>query len=432
MKDITKTVQPNFKDEILTICGSEEAASTRIIQISDRVDYAKKVKEESNLSKCQSLRELLDCFPLVDKTMLVSLGPKATCADWSKTLLFSESSGTTGQPLSTPRGTDEFKWNAYNQAYAYLRHLQPGIDRVAILHPSVMSPFVEVSAKALQDVGLGYLRVFPIPEVCEYSRILRILSDHEITAIMSTPSLVCKLLYEAHSLSMPISKSINKVLLTGELLSSACIKNIDSLFGKKDVAQALVYGSSEVATVMYGDEDGNYNPFINDFVYEIVPVNNIQTYKQKFEEYLSVKEGELVVTWLRDGMMPIIRYKTGDIFRVHRDLKKAKWIFQPVGRSSSSVLDETIKNKIEEEIYKVTVSVFHFEVIVSEERATIILIVNKEMSPREKTALAAKILQFGGGIFKSVKISVNPDDHEFYKFSIRPKLTKFRREINAK
>lgn len=431
MKEINRKIEPNLKSEILIVCGSEAAASTRIIQIADRVDYARKVKEENNLSNCRSLREVLDCFPLTDKTMLASLGHKACCSDWSKTLLFSETSGTTGQPLSTPRGADEFKWNAYNQAYAYLRHLQPGIDRVAILHPSVMSPFVEVSAKALQDVGVGYLRVFPIPEVCDYSRILKILSDHKITAIMSTPSLVCKLLYEAHSLDIPIPSSINKVLLTGELLTSAYLKNIDSLFGKKNIAQAFVYGSSEVATVMYGDEDSNYIPFINDFVYEIIPKNKIPLDELKANESLSGIEGELVVTWLRDGMMPIIRYKTGDIFRVYQAKEKDKWVFKPVGRKSS-VLDESIKQKIEEVIYELSVSVFHYEVIVSDNYMTIILIVNKKLDSNEKSSLSDKILQFGHSIFENVKIKINPVDHEFYRFSIRPKLTKYRSELNAK
>jgi len=271
--------------------------------------HAQRIHGHNGLKRCDELHDLINHVPVINKA---ALQDKLKNENWLiKSLLYSETSGTTGMPLPTPRGKEDLHWNAMNQAYAYRRFLNPGDDRVAILHPSILSPFVEASAMALQMLNTGYVRIYPIPEICDYSRLYDVIDRYAVTTIMSTPSLACKLLYEFMRQKGGIPCSLKKLLLTGEPLGTASKENFQRIIGvdNKTLIAPFVYGSSEIATVMHGKKDGSFEPILEDFVFELRENTDFPgSYR-------------LILTWLREGVMPILRYDTNDYFMFNGDIK---------------------------------------------------------------------------------------------------------------
>lgn len=142
------------------------------------------------------LENILQHIPIQNKTDLIDYTKEHRDYFLENTILFSETSGTTGEPLQTPRSNIELNWNTKNQMHAYSRLLKKKQDRVAIIHPGILSPFIEATTSALKKLEIGHVRIFPIEGICDYYRIREILVKYEITTIMTTPSLALKTLYE--------------------------------------------------------------------------------------------------------------------------------------------------------------------------------------------------------------------------------------------
>lgn len=117
------------------------------------------------------LENILLRIPVQNKDDLIDYAEENRSSFLENSLLFSETSGTTGNPLQTPRGIIELTWNTKNQMYAYSRLLKKKHDRIAIIHPGVLSPFIEATTFALKNLEVGYVKIFPIEGVCDYRRI---------------------------------------------------------------------------------------------------------------------------------------------------------------------------------------------------------------------------------------------------------------------
>ncbi|ACR32866.1 coenzyme F390 synthetase-like protein [Burkholderia glumae] len=405
----------------LIITRDVAAAKQRVLSIVARLGLSRHFLECD--PKTMSLSRLLAQLPLCGKSELAAHGRDAIEEQLEKALLFSETSGTTSAPLNTPRGTVDLKWNTLNQVFAYKRHLQPGVDHVAILHPGVLSPFVEASARALQELGVGYARVYPIPHVCEYERIYGVLDRYRITTIMSTPTLVYKLLYELKAVGNGVlPRSLKKLLLTGEHFSQVSAFNLGRMLGPEGRAVPFVYGSSEAATLMVGMEDGTYRAIPEDFIFEIVPTDAVPTDTQP--DRLS---GRLVVTWLREGLLPILRYDTNDLFTVEKDVATGDYVFHFEGRTTPYVLDARQKDAIERTVYGFAFPVFHYECLAQQNRREIMVtIVTSPSDAPASLGDAAEHLARQLGDNWSVTFAVNPPDSRFYEFSPTPKTNRYR------
>lgn len=354
-----------------------------------------------------SLEELLQAVPVISKTTIKTFLPSQDII-LSKALLFSETSGTTGNPLPTPRCSEDLRWNMFNQAIAYKRFINPGIDRVAVLHPSILSPFVEASVAALQNLNIGYVRIYPIPHVCDYNRIFDILERYQITTIMSTPSLVYKLFFEFYKLHQKVPRFLYKLLLTGEHIGAACISNLKRLLNNKDsIVAPFVYGSSEAATLMIGREDGIFEPILDDFIFELVDT-----------EYTNYKR--LIVTWLREGLMPIVRYDTNDLFVAEE--KDFKTYLNFIGRYAKHPLSfYTLLSDIERIIYSSCIPIFHYQGTYSLEKKELNLSV--VTSPEyAKTLYLSTIYNWFSDW--NVHIDINPPNIKFFQFSPLTKTTR--------
>lgn len=346
---------------IVTQC--KDFANARISRLL-RPDQA---GNEQSIGK--SLEETLSFLPVTDKKYLSEYTQIKKDNLLQECILFSETSGSTGTPLMTPRNPVDLAWNVNNQAESYRDLIQSGKDRVAIISPGILSPFIEASAFALNLIGVGYVRIYPIPGVCDYERMNKVINEYQITTIMTTPSLIMKYIYESKKRNL-VNK-FNKILLTGERIPQSFGDNIRRILGDESIEVIpFVYGSSETATLMKGTKDFIYKSFDKDFVFELLDPVSLERSQPVYDESdRKVYEGCLVVTWLRDGALPVLRYNTKDIFELEvTSSGKRTWKYIKRYQDSNNGFDE---NTIENIMYSSDVPVFCFRCEVSSNKIDI-------------------------------------------------------------
>lgn len=368
------------------------------------------------------LEEILAAIPVTTKEDLVHFGNMHEELYQQKAILFSETSGTTGAPLLTPRGDEDLKWNTNNQMLSYKRHLQPSIDRVAIIHPGILSPFVEASVMALNNLGIGLVRLYPVPKVCDYRRMLTVLQRNNITTIMTTPTLAYKLLYEVSVLEPTFRNfPVSKFLLTGEYISEANAANIKKIVGPNAYTIPFVYGSSEAATLMYGVEDCSYRAITEDFVFELVDPESNEWIRDGQTD--GTYTGKLVVSWLRDGLLPILRYDTNDIFCVTKVDDDHRW--EMVGRSDGTKTVSVDERAIDKLIYESAIPVYHYGCQVRSQTMDIDIVTTQDyVDEKIISRLTDNLYELLNKKFE-LSMTINPKNHPFYDFSLSPKMKRF-------
>lgn len=363
------------------------------------------------------LKELLSCLPLISKADLIKQSQENTDSMLREAILFSETSGTTSTPLQTPRSKHDLNWNVLNQINAYKPLIQAGVDRVCVLHPSILSPFIEGSSRALHELGVGHVRLYPIPKVCDYKRMYDVIDRYRITAIMSTPSLIYKILYEFKKIdSGKLPASLRKILVTGERFSIENLSNMRRILGDDSFVTPFVYGSSETATIMIGEPNGTYRPILEDFVFEIIG---------KEQKDSSSITGNLLVTWLRGGMLPIIRYDTGDIFTAQRPHRNFNYTFHFEGRADKDGLSIDQQKIIEKIVYSQPAPIFHFDCTTNFSQKKLILSVITHSSDSISSEIIGKQITDAIGDNWMCSVNLNPENHIFQEFSPSPKMRKF-------
>lgn len=396
----------------LVVTANRKAAIEFLVASNREADLPVDNVDEVDLEK------MLHEIPIQNKNDLIDYVESNQSSLLENAVLFSETSGTTGRPLQTPRGAADLQWNTQNQVHAYSRILNRGQDRIAIIHPGMLSPFIEATTFALRQLEIGYVKLFPIEGICDYRRILEVLKRYEITAIMTTPSLALKVLYEVSKLDPSLNLNINKVLLTGELISESCVTNFKKILGQHCEVTAFVYGGSETASLMYGVGNGQYLPFLDDFIFEIV---DGQTTSVSHDEYLVT--GELCVTWLRAGLLPIKRYNTGDAFEVTVK-KNQPYKFKPLGRSLRSENSLHMPPKLEEIIYCNPKPIFNYaiEIAFEEKKCTLSIVTTDTAEPLAglRELVSNEMLGF------EITLKINDPDDPFLAFAPKPKLTRFK------
>lgn len=388
---------------------SDSSALKRIKKIAKFFGILNKANEN------WTLEQLLNSIPITTKDDLIRYAKKNEESLLSDAVLFSETSGTTGEPLQIPRSNIDLKWNTLNQVNAYKKNLQPGIDRVAIIHSSVLSPFVEASCLALKELDIGYVRIFPIPKVCDYDRIKSVLECYKITTIMTTPSLAYKVIYEISKINGKKSLSnIKNVLLTGEHITQYNAENMKSMLNEDTVIKPFIYGASETATLMHGRDDFGYTPIMDDFCFEVEG----ETEKENESDFLI--SGKLIVTWLRDGMLPIVRYDTGDKFSVYKSKKNGELVFFSNGRNLASKEDIEQRNSIDKAIYSLPFPVYHYEYTKNGGKPILNIISNSSIDG-DKSFVNNLLSE----ILPDTEIILNRKNCSFFDFSPKPKMQKY-------
>lgn len=396
---------------LVITANRRKAAQYLASTVEERQNYPQNHFDEIDL------KDMLQYIPVQNKTDLVDYADEHRDSFLENAVLFSETSGTTGKPLQTPRGNIELNWNTQNQMYAYSKLLKKKQDRVAIIHPGVLSPFIEVTTFALKKLEIGYVKIFPIEGVCDYRRIRDVLVRYEITAIMTTPSLALKILYEIKKLSDSAELKLNKVLLTGELVTEACEANFKKILGTDCEVVAFVYGGSETGSLMYGIGNGQYLPFQNDFIFEIVD-GEVTT--KNPNEY--IVKGELHVTWLKGGLLPIKRYNTNDLFEVTVK-ENHPFKFKPLGRNVNLQVGYPCSARLEELIYSVEQPIFNYVATCTSAQRSINVDLVALGSDEVVEDVRLKLRKVFSDYEVTVRLNVVQDP--FLQFSPKPKLARY-------
>lgn len=402
------------------IITQNPSAATRLVK-----RQARRLFQHPLVGDADDLARLLGELPVRHKADLMNYGAAHRDDVLETAILFSETSGTTGSPLQTPRGVRDLSWNVLNQVIAYKETLQPGGDRVAILHPGVLSPFVEASAMALKTLGIGYVRLFPIPNVCEYDRIYEVLERYAITAIMSTPTLIYKLLYELKRRPVgALPSMLKKALVTGERFVTANARNLERILGPGSTAQPFVYGSSETATLMCGRRDCGYRPFAEDFVFEISLGEGTSPIVNPILADRAPR-GPLIVSWLRDGLLPILRYHTGDYFTLRQEASGGEYIFVFDGRNDSSDIDIDMQHRIEGALFGLSFPIFHFECRLDSRQPLLRVDIVSSEEGQEAQNEAADTVREAVHHRWPIQVAFNRETLKFFEFSPHPKTRRF-------
>lgn len=221
--------------------------------------------------------------------------------------LHQTSGTTTGQPLRWLDTADSWQalLNCWRKGFALIR-LQAG-DR--LFFPFSFGPFLGFWTAFEAAVQAGYFCLAG-GGLTSAAR-LRMIHDHQVTVVLTTPTYALHLADVAHSEGIPLAGGpVRALVLAGEPGGSIA----ETRHRLESAWQARVYdhyGLTEVGPVAFESDDEPHLMTIleTDYIAEVIDPQSLQPIPPG-------ETGELVLTTLSRTDSPLIRYRTGDIVRL--------------------------------------------------------------------------------------------------------------------
>lgn len=210
------------------------------------------------------------------------------------------SSGTMGNPKTLFYSNQDMERMASQCTRFSMIEGVSETDTVLLLLP--MSLWITGAITRLGLIGVGAC-VVPLSLSGSMNTRAVIASLIDYTCISSTPSVLTDFAPRAPE------RKVSVVETTGELLSCSMRKHIEESYGG-EVYDA--YGLSEAAIGVECEEHSGYHYFEDCTIVEVVD-------PESGEALSEGEEGELVITSLLQHLMPIIRYRTGDLGTTSKD-----------------------------------------------------------------------------------------------------------------
>lgn len=273
--------------------------------------YKKLFKENSVLPKEIKTINDFKNIPFTTKEDIQKHNEDFFCVSREKIIDYVTTSGTLGEPVTIALTENDLERLALNECNSF--KIAGGIPKdVYQLMTTIDKRFMAGMAYFLgaRKLGAGIIRVGNgIPQL-QWDTINRIKPN----VIICVPSFILKLIEYAkqHNIDYK-SSSIQKAICIGEP-----IRNEDfslNILGKKitenwNLKLFSTYASSEMAAAFTECEHGIGGHLQPNLLYiELVREDGIQV--------KSDEPGELVITTLGVEAMPLLRFKTGDICRIH-------------------------------------------------------------------------------------------------------------------
>lgn len=212
--------------------------------------------------------------------------------------------GSTGAPKYIYLSYDELHLNIKCHGSSYKKAGIASEDRVAIFGmPGLLTSEFTVYL-GLEQTGCFIL---PIGIFEELEKIVNLLKEFKINTLLLMPTDVIILANYCKEKNLQIE--IKKIITGGEPLTISMKEYIKSIF--KDVVFGSTYQSMDFGTIGYRTEDLLENEFIINNKYQFLEV--IDEKGNKVQEGVV---GELIVTNLSRRLLPVIRYKTGDLVKI--------------------------------------------------------------------------------------------------------------------
>jgi phenylacetate-CoA ligase len=275
--------------------------------------YRKMFHEQGiDIHKIRRLEDLRH-IPFTDKKDLQLHNPDFLCVPQQKIIDYITTSGTLGDPVTFAMTDQDLNRLAYNEKISFLC-TGAGPDDIVQLMTTIDKRFMAGLAYflGLRELGAGIVRVGNgIPEL-QWDTIQRI---HPNT-IMCVPSFILHIIKyaEEHGIDYRNS-SVKKVVCIGENLREQDFSL--NLLGQRikekwDIELYSTYASTEMATTFAECKcgcGGHHHPEL--IICEVIDENG-----QVIE---NGGAGELVVTPIGVEGIPLLRFRTGDLVRIHTE-----------------------------------------------------------------------------------------------------------------
>lgn len=263
-----------------------------------------------DISKINTLEDLQQ-IPTTTKEDLQRNNDDFLCVPTHKIIDFATTSGTLGDPVTFGLTDNDLDRLAYNEAISF--------DCAGIKEGDIVQLMTTMDRRfmaglayflGLRKMKVGVIRVGAgIPEL-QWDSILK----YKPTYLITVPSFLLKLIEYADSHGIDYNNlGIKGAICIGESLRNQDFSNsilADKIASKWNIKLFSTYASTEMSTAFTECEHGaggHHHP-------ELIIVEVLD------DENKPVKEGEsgeLTITTIGVEAMPLIRFKTGDIVKLH-------------------------------------------------------------------------------------------------------------------
>lgn len=305
---IEKATASEIKD------SQERKLQELLVYLSQNSPYYKTLfaKESIEIHSIKSLEDLRK-IPTTTKTDLQENNDDFCCVPMTKIIDYATTSGTLGDPVTFGLTDKDLDRLAYNEAISFAcAGIKEGdvVQLMTTLDRRFMAGLAYFLG--LRKLGAGVIRVGAgIPEL-QWDSILKYKPKYLVTV----PSFLLKLIEYAENNKIDYkASSIKGVICIGEALRNQDFS--PSLLAKKITDKWKInlfstYASTEMSTAFTECEffqGGHQHPEL--IITEVLDENNQPVKKGE--------SGELTITTLGVEAMPLLRFKTGDIVKLHTE-----------------------------------------------------------------------------------------------------------------
>jgi phenylacetate-CoA ligase len=278
---------------------------------ANSVYYQNLFKEHNiDISKINTLEDL-QLIPTTTKEDLQLNNDDFLCVPTHKIIDFATTSGTLGDPVTFGLTDNDLHRLAYNEAISF--------DCAGIKEGDIVQLMTTMDRRfmaglayflGLRKMKVGVIRVGAgIPEL-QWDSILK----YKPTYLITVPSFLLKLIEYADSHGIDYNDlGIKGAICIGESLRNQDFSNsilADKITSKWNIKLFSTYASTEMSTAFTECEHGvggHHHP-------ELIIVEVLDNDNKPVKEGES---GELTITTIGVEAMPLIRFKTGDIVKLH-------------------------------------------------------------------------------------------------------------------
>jgi phenylacetate-CoA ligase len=301
------------KQTTAEIKAFQELKLQEVLQyVSANSVYYQNLFQEHNIdiSKINTLEDL-QLIPTTTKEDLQRNNDDFLCVPIHKIIDFATTSGTLGDPVTFGLTDNDLDRLAYNEAISF--------DCAGIKEGDIVQLMTTMDRRfmaglayflGLRKMKVGVIRVGAgIPEL-QWDSILK----YKPTYLITVPSFLLKLIEYADSHGIDYNNlGIKGAICIGESLRNQDFSNsilADKITSKWNIKLFSTYASTEMSTAFTECEHGvggHHHP-------ELIIVEVLDNENKPVKEGES---GELTITTIGVEAMPLIRFKTGDIVKLH-------------------------------------------------------------------------------------------------------------------
>lgn len=304
----------------------EKKLKELLVYLSENSPYYKVLfqKEGININDVNSIEDLQK-IPVTSKTDLQQYNDDFFCVPMHKIIDYATTSGTLGSPVTFGLTDEDLERLAYNEAISFAcAGIQEG--DVVQLMTTMDRRFMAGLAYflGLRKLKAGVIRVGAgIPEL-QWDSILK----YKPKYLIAVPSFLLKMIeYAEHNNIDYNNSSIEGVVCIGESLRNQDFSPsilAEKITEKWKIKLYSTYASTEMSTAFTECEalsGGHHHPEL--IITEILDDND--------NPVADGESGELTITTLGVEGMPLLRFKTGDIVKLHQEPCKCGRNTQRIG-----------------------------------------------------------------------------------------------------